>query len=115
MTELPSGRAELPGPARQSAQDLAKQLRTEVAQVSGVAPAVSSDIGHARAGDIVPGRTTLYAHGERVGTVDASIPLPLRSIGTEKAGLRGDLDEVTTWDEALSPEQVRSDYAHYDR
>ncbi|MFE7387540.1 LamG domain-containing protein [Streptomyces sp. NPDC057582] len=62
-----------------------------------------------------PGRTTLYASGERVGTVDASIPLPLRSIGTEKAGLRGDLDEVTTWDEALSPEQVRADYAHDDR
>ncbi|WP_405688451.1 LamG domain-containing protein [Streptomyces sp. NBC_00057] len=62
-----------------------------------------------------PGRTTLYANGERVGTVDASIPLPLRSIGTEKAGLRGDLDEVTTWDEALSPEQVQADYAHDDR
>ncbi|UNM16755.1 family 20 glycosylhydrolase [Streptomyces formicae] len=54
-----------------------------------------------------PGRTTLYADGERIGTVDASIPLPLRSIGTEKAGLRGDLDELRTWDEALSPAQVR--------
>lgn len=47
-TTLPSGQAELPGPARQSVQDLAKQLRTEVAQVSGVTPAVSSDIRHAR-------------------------------------------------------------------
>lgn len=62
-----------------------------------------------------PGRTTLYANGERVGTVDASIALPLRSIGTEKAGLRGALDEITTWDEALSPEQVRADHAHHDR
>lgn len=55
-----------------------------------------------------PGRTTLYADGERVGTVDASVPLPLRSIGTEKAGLRGDLDDLLTWDEALSPGQVRA-------
>ncbi|MDQ1011231.1 hexosaminidase [Streptomyces sp. V4I23] len=54
-----------------------------------------------------PGRTTLYADGERVGAVEASVPLPLRSIGTEKVGLRGDLDELLTWDEALSPEQVR--------
>ncbi|MEV7234672.1 hypothetical protein AB0N06_12040 [Streptomyces sp. NPDC051020] len=52
MTAPPSGQAELPGPARQSAQDLAKQLRTEVAQVSGVAPAVSSEVRHARADDI---------------------------------------------------------------
>ncbi|MFJ6852695.1 LamG-like jellyroll fold domain-containing protein [Streptomyces sp. NPDC091271] len=54
-----------------------------------------------------PGRTTLYADGERVGTVEASIPLPMRSIGTEKASLRGDLDELLTWDEALSPAQVQ--------
>ncbi|MEU2431710.1 family 20 glycosylhydrolase [Streptomyces sp. NPDC007861] len=57
-----------------------------------------------------PGRTTLYADGERIGTVEASVPLPLRSIGTEKAGLRGDLDELLTWDEALSPGQVRDLY-----
>ncbi|WP_326608440.1 glycoside hydrolase family 20 zincin-like fold domain-containing protein [Streptomyces sp. NBC_01800] len=214
-TALPAGRAELPGPARQSVQDLARQVRTEVAQVSGVTSTVSSDVRHARAGDIVLtltehgalgaegyrfdstdavrieaasthglfygtrtllqllraapdhltvpkarstdrpaqpvrmtmldagrkywqpeyleklvrrmadqklntlflqfGRTTLYANGARVGTVDASIALPLRSIGTEKAGLRGALDEITTWDEALSPEQVRADYAHHDR
>ncbi|MEV7197761.1 family 20 glycosylhydrolase [Streptomyces sp. NPDC093510] len=50
-----------------------------------------------------PGHTALYADGKRVGAVDASIPLPLRSIGTEKASLRGDLDELVTWDEALSP------------
>ncbi|MEU4995166.1 family 20 glycosylhydrolase [Streptomyces sp. NPDC021622] len=53
-----------------------------------------------------PGQTTLYADGERVGSVAASIPLPLRSIGTETASLRGDLDELTTWDEALTPEAV---------
>ncbi|MFG2646553.1 family 20 glycosylhydrolase [Streptomyces sp. NPDC048436] len=52
------------------------------------------------------GHTTLYADGKRVGSVAASIPLPLRSIGTEKASLRGDLDELTTWDEALTPEKV---------
>lgn len=53
-----------------------------------------------------PGHTTLYADGRRIGSVAASIPLPLRSIGTEKASLRGDLDELTTWDEALSPEEI---------
>lgn len=53
-----------------------------------------------------PGRTTLYADGKRVGAIEASIPLPLRSIGTEKASLRGDLDELVTWDEALSPDEV---------
>lgn len=50
-----------------------------------------------------PGRTTLYADGKRVGSVAASIPLPLRSIGTETASLRGDLDDLMTWDEALAP------------
>ncbi len=48
------------------------------------------------------GHTTLYADGS-VGAIDASIPLPLRSVGTEKASLRGDLDDLTTWDDALSP------------
>ncbi|MET7517041.1 family 20 glycosylhydrolase [Streptomyces sp. NPDC005480] len=53
-----------------------------------------------------PGHTTLYADGKRIGTVDASIPLPLRSIGTEKVSLRGDLDELTTWDEPLTADRV---------
>ncbi|WP_223206157.1 family 20 glycosylhydrolase [Streptomyces xanthii] len=53
-----------------------------------------------------PGRTVLYADGERVGAVDASIPLPMRSVGTEKASLHGDLDDLRTWDEALSAEEV---------
>ncbi|WP_399924481.1 family 20 glycosylhydrolase [Streptomyces kanamyceticus] len=53
-----------------------------------------------------PGHTVLYADGVRVGAVDASLPLPLRSIGTEKAGLLGDLDDLITWDEALSPAEA---------
>ncbi|CAM5382724.1 hypothetical protein GCM10010329_13760 [Streptomyces spiroverticillatus] len=57
-----------------------------------------------------PGSTTLYANGKQVGTVAASIPLPLRSIGTPQAGLRGDLDETFTWDEALTPAQVSAHY-----
>ncbi|MFE7215801.1 family 20 glycosylhydrolase [Streptomyces sp. NPDC001698] len=60
-----------------------------------------------------PGHTTLYADGTRVGTVDASVPLPLRSIGTPQASLRGDLDELFTWDEALDPGQVQAHYADY--
>lgn len=62
-----------------------------------------------------PGTTTLYANGERVGSVAASIPLPLRSIGTPQAGLRGDLDELLTWDAALSPAQVRAHFTGYGR
>ncbi|MET9547603.1 hypothetical protein ABZY36_20220 [Streptomyces sp. NPDC006627] len=53
-----------------------------------------------------PPHTVLYADGVRAGAVDASLPLPLRSIGTEKAGLRGDLDDLITWDEALSPAEA---------
>ncbi|MGH4027781.1 family 20 glycosylhydrolase [Actinomycetota bacterium Odt1-20B] len=53
-----------------------------------------------------PGHTTLYADGKRVGTVADSIPLPLRSLGTEKASLRGDLDELLVWDEELTPRQL---------
>ncbi|WAL95094.1 hypothetical protein [Streptomyces sp. Je 1-369] len=41
-----------------------------------------------------------------MGSVAASIPLPLRSIGTEQASLRGDLDDLVTWDEAVSPAEV---------
>ncbi|TDD64837.1 hypothetical protein E1262_27020 [Jiangella aurantiaca] len=62
-----------------------------------------------------PGDTSLYADGQRVGTIAASIPLPLRSIGTPAASLFGDLDEMLTWDEALSPEQVADHFAEYDR
>ncbi|MFE3449518.1 family 20 glycosylhydrolase [Nonomuraea sp. NPDC059194] len=46
-----------------------------------------------------PGRTALYADGVKVGTVNASIKLPMRSVGTEKTSLRGDIDELMTWDE----------------
>ncbi|MFJ6657561.1 family 20 glycosylhydrolase [Streptomyces sp. NPDC091377] len=62
-----------------------------------------------------PGSTTLYANGEKVGTVAASIPLPLRSIGMPGKSLRGDLDELLTWDEALSAEQVRAHFTGYGR
>ncbi|MDQ8708348.1 LamG-like jellyroll fold domain-containing protein [Streptomyces sp. LHD-70] len=62
-----------------------------------------------------PGRTTLYADGERVGSVDASVPLPMRSVGAPKVSLRGDLDELTTWDEALSPGQVGERFGRYGR
>ncbi|MFD9073903.1 family 20 glycosylhydrolase [Streptomyces lasiicapitis] len=53
-----------------------------------------------------PGRTVLYVDGERVGAVPASIPLPMRSIGTEGASLRGDLDDLVTWDVALGAPAV---------
>ncbi|WP_405653866.1 family 20 glycosylhydrolase [Streptomyces sp. RK9] len=53
-----------------------------------------------------PGRTVLYADGERVGAVPASVPLPMRSIGTERSALRGDLDDLATWDVALGTSAV---------
>lgn len=51
-------------------------------------------------------RTVLYADGVRVGAVPASIPLPMRSIGNERASLRGDLDDLATWDVALGEPAV---------
>ncbi|WP_328996217.1 alpha-L-fucosidase [Kribbella sp. NBC_01245] len=63
----------------------------------------------------VPGETTLYADGRRVGRVAASIPLPLRSIGTPSVSLRGDLDELVTWDEPLSAAAVTRHFDTYDR
>ncbi|MEW2485664.1 hypothetical protein [Streptomyces sp. NPDC048411] len=63
---------------------------------------------------VVPRPTQRTEAGDHT-QLSARTRIPLRSIGTDKAGLRGDLDEVTTWDEALSPEQVRADYAHDDR
>lgn len=62
-----------------------------------------------------PGETTLYADGRRVGRVAASIPLPLRSIGTPSVSLRGDLDELLTWDEALNETAVARHFEGYDR
>ncbi|MFJ2743886.1 family 20 glycosylhydrolase [Streptomyces sp. NPDC087440] len=62
-----------------------------------------------------PGSTTLYVNGEKAGTVAASIPLPLRSIGMPGTSLRGDLDELLTWDEALSADQVRAHFTGYGR
>ncbi|TDE00247.1 alpha-L-fucosidase [Jiangella asiatica] len=62
-----------------------------------------------------PGETTLYADGQHVGTVAASIPLPLRSIGTPSASFFGDLDDLVTWDEALSAEQVAGHFGRYER
>ncbi|WJV49217.1 hypothetical protein [Streptomyces flavofungini] len=53
-----------------------------------------------------PGRTVLYADGVRVGAVAASVPLPMRSVGTERAALRGDLDDLATWDLALGASAV---------
>lgn len=57
------------------------------------------------------GETTLYVDGDKVDRIAASVPLPLRSIGTESTSLRGDLDELATWDEALTAEQVAAEYA----
>ncbi|WP_206070876.1 alpha-L-fucosidase [Knoellia koreensis] len=54
------------------------------------------------------GETTLYVDGQRVGRVAASIALPLRSIGVKGTTLKGNLDELTTWDEQLGEAAVKS-------
>lgn len=60
-----------------------------------------------------PDRTTLYVNGVAAGTVDTAIPLPLRSIGDVRRAPMADLDELVTYDEALSASQVASRYAAY--
>ena len=53
--------------------------------------------------------TKLYANGVMVGAVDATVPLPLKSIGFEDAVvLKAKLDEMRVWDRALSPDQIRA-------
>jgi hypothetical protein len=57
-----------------------------------------------------PTATTLYVNGAQQGTVNASIALPMRSIGRAGQGLVGDLDEMSTYDEALTAPQVQTLY-----
>lgn len=57
--------------------------------------------------------TSLYVNGEPAGNVAAAIPLPLRSIGDVNRAPRADLDELVTYDEALTPDQVAAAYAAY--
>ncbi|AKU19104.1 hypothetical protein VV02_19080 [Luteipulveratus mongoliensis] len=60
-----------------------------------------------------PTRTDLYVNGAFHSSVAASVPLPMRSIGDVGSSIRGDLDDVTTYDEALSPTQVLAAYQKY--
>lgn len=57
-----------------------------------------------------PGHTELFVNGEPADTVAAAVDLPMRSIGDVGSSLRGDLDEVRTYDEALAPDAVRAAY-----
>ncbi|MCY4631863.1 MAG: family 20 glycosylhydrolase, partial [bacterium] len=55
--------------------------------------------------------TKLYANGALVGTVADSMTLPFDAIAARRAnGLRGKLDDLKIWDEALSAAQVAADY-----
>lgn len=60
-----------------------------------------------------PTTTSLYVNGQPAGSVAATIPLPLRSIGDVNRAPRADLDELVTYDEALTPDQVAAAYAEY--
>ncbi len=58
--------------------------------------------------------TTLYVNGRQQDTVDAVIDLPMHSIGANRRMARADLDELVSYDEALSPAQVAALYDSYD-
>ncbi|MGS2619415.1 family 20 glycosylhydrolase [Micromonospora sp. LZ34] len=60
-----------------------------------------------------PDRTELFVNGEYVDSVDAAVDLPMRSIGDVGSSVRGTLDEVQTYDEALTPEAVRAAYESF--
>jgi hexosaminidase len=60
-----------------------------------------------------PGRTDLHVNGELVDTVGDAVSLPMRSVGDDGSSLRADLDELVTYDEALSADQVRAAYQAY--
>jgi len=57
--------------------------------------------------------TTVYANGQAVGTINASIALGRTDIGTPDAGdpLAGTIDELTVFSNALTPSQVTALYA----
>ncbi|MFE2728622.1 family 20 glycosylhydrolase [Kitasatospora sp. NPDC059327] len=58
-----------------------------------------------------PGTTTLYANGAQVGQVDASIPLPMHTIGQGNGTtLKGDLDNMAVYSQALTQAQVTAQY-----
>lgn len=61
-----------------------------------------------------PGNTALYVNGELTDTVDAVVDLPMRSVGDVGSSIRGDLDELKVYDEALPGEDVRAAYDSYD-
>ncbi|MCY4495501.1 MAG: family 20 glycosylhydrolase, partial [Acidimicrobiaceae bacterium] len=54
--------------------------------------------------------TKLYVNGTLNDTVNASMPLPMHSIGAAGNAIRGKLDELKIWDEALTANQVVDDY-----
>lgn len=81
-TALPSGRGELPGPARQSVRGLATQLRTEIKQVTGITPRISDDTGHPADGDITLGLTADGQLGAEGYAFDSSGPIRIRAAST---------------------------------
>jgi hexosaminidase len=60
-----------------------------------------------------PTGATLYVNGQPRGTVPATIDLPMRSIGDVRRMALADLDELVTYDEALTQQQVSALYAGY--
>jgi len=76
-TDTAAGRAELPGPARQTTERLAEALRSDLAAATGPWLPVASDVHHAREGDLVlrlAGDPTLGAEGYRL---DSTGPVAL--------------------------------------
>jgi len=57
--------------------------------------------------------TALYVNGRPHSSIAAVIDLPMHSIGANRRMARADLDELITYDEALSPPQVAALYDSY--
>jgi hexosaminidase len=55
-------------------------------------------------------RTDLYVNGEPADTLPVAFDLPMRSIGDVGSSIRGDLDEVQVYDEALTPAAVQAEH-----
>ncbi|GAB3533409.1 hypothetical protein GCM10027403_07310 [Arthrobacter tecti] len=60
-----------------------------------------------------PEQISLYVNGELRDVADASVNLPMRSIGDLGSGIRGDLDEIKVYDEALRAEEIAGAYEAY--
>jgi hexosaminidase len=78
----PAGRAELPGPAHQTTQELAKRLQDDLRQATGFEPPIRSDVQHAAPGDVVLRLVDDAALGAEGYRLDSSGPVRVEAAST---------------------------------